>query len=107
MHGQKKRRVLHNLQPVLHHAGVVSSQNWSTGGRLCGGDANALAEELEPLWLTALLLRVPEAFELFGCFISLHSARSSMWLTALGRTDLRMRGGEEDDLDVSRDNMNI
>jgi len=31
----------------------------------------------------------------------------SMWLTALGRADLRRRGGEEDDLDVSRDNMNI
>ena len=38
-----------NLQPVLHHAGVVSAQNLSTGERLCGGDANALAEELEPL----------------------------------------------------------
>ena len=51
-----------NLQPVLHHAGVVSAQNWSTGKRLCGGDANALAKELEPLWFTALLLRVPEVF---------------------------------------------
>jgi hypothetical protein len=37
-----------NLQPVLHHAGVVPAQNWSTGDHLCGGDANALAEELEP-----------------------------------------------------------
>ena len=39
-----------NLQPFLHHAGVVSAQNWSTGERLCGGDANALTEELEPLF---------------------------------------------------------
>jgi hypothetical protein len=30
-----------NLQPVLHHAGVVSAQNWWTGEHLCGGDANA------------------------------------------------------------------
>ena len=71
---KKQRRVLYNLQPVLHHAGVVSSQNWPTGERLCGGDANAMADELEPLWLTALLLRVPEAF---GCYISLHSGRSA------------------------------
>jgi hypothetical protein len=63
-----------NLQPVLHHACVVSVQNWSTGERLCGGEANALAEELEPLWRTALLLRVLEAL---GCYISLHSARSA------------------------------
>jgi hypothetical protein len=49
-------------QPALHHAGVLSAQNWLTGERLCGGDANALAEELEPMWLNALLLRVPEAF---------------------------------------------
>ena len=34
---------------------------------LGGGDANAMAEELEPLWLTALLLRVPEVF---GCYQS-------------------------------------
>jgi hypothetical protein len=27
--------------------------------RESGGDANAMAEELEPLWLTAPLLRVP------------------------------------------------
>ncbi len=34
-----------------------------------------MAEELiEPLWLIALLLRVPEGF---GCYISLHSARSA------------------------------
>jgi hypothetical protein len=63
-----------NLQPVLPHAGVVSAQNWSRGERLCGGDANAMAEALEPLLLTALLLRVPEAF---GCYIGLHSARSA------------------------------
>ena len=48
-----------NLQLVLHPVGVVSSQNWSTGERLCGGDAIALAEELEPLWLTALFLKSP------------------------------------------------
>jgi len=58
---------------VLHHADVVSAQNWSTGDRLCGGDANALTEELEPLlWLTTLLLRV---LEVFTCYISLHSVR--------------------------------
>jgi hypothetical protein len=28
-----------NLQPVLHHAGVVSIQNWWTGAHLCGDDA--------------------------------------------------------------------
>ena len=44
-----------NLQPVLHHAGVVSAHKWSTGEkndhqRLCGADANALVEKLEPLW---------------------------------------------------------
>jgi hypothetical protein len=38
----------------------------------------------EPLWLKALLLRVPEAFE---SYISLHSARSAYGLTALGRTN--------------------
>jgi hypothetical protein len=68
-----------NPQPVLHLAGVASAQNRSTGERLKGGDANAMAEELEPLWLTAILLRVPEAF---GCYISLHSARSACRLTA-------------------------
>jgi hypothetical protein len=50
-----------NMQPVLRHAGVVSPQNWLTG-ELCGGVANILEEEPEPLWLAALLLRVPEAF---------------------------------------------
>jgi hypothetical protein len=44
-----------NLQSVLHHAGEVSAQNWSTGDRLCVSDANVLAEELEPLWLTVIL----------------------------------------------------
>ena len=39
---------------------------------LCGSVANIVAEELEPLWLAALLLRVPEAK---GRYISLHSAR--------------------------------
>ena len=43
----------------------------------------AMEEKLESLWLTALLLRVPEAFE---CYISLRSARSARGLTALGRT---------------------
>ena len=33
-----------------------------------------MAEEPEPLWVAALLLRVPEAF---GRYISLHSARPS------------------------------
>ena len=65
-----------NLQPVLRHASVVSAQNWLTGellySLLCGGVANIVAEELESLWLAALLLRVPEAF---GRYISLHSAR--------------------------------
>ncbi len=41
-----------NPQPVLRLAGVVSAHNWSTGERLCGGDSNVLAEELEPLWFT-------------------------------------------------------
>jgi hypothetical protein len=50
-----------NPQPVLRHAGVVSAQNWLTGERLRGGDANVLPEKLEPLWFTALLLRVPGA----------------------------------------------
>jgi hypothetical protein len=50
-----------------------------------------MAEELEPLWLTAILLRVQEAF---GCYISLHSARSARRLpvTSMGRTDLRCQG---------------
>lgn len=65
-----------NLQPVLRHAGVVSAQNWLTGELLCGGVANILSEEPEPLWLAALLLRVPEAF---GRYISLHSARSACY----------------------------
>jgi hypothetical protein len=60
-----------------------------TGERLCGCDANVLAEELQPLRLTALLLRVPEAF---GYYISLHSARSACRLTALGHTNLRSQG---------------
>ena len=45
-----------NLQPVLRHASAVSAQNWLTG-ELCGGVANTLAKELEPVWLAALLLR--------------------------------------------------
>ena len=63
-----------NLQPVLRHASVVSVQNWLTGELLRGGVVNILAEELEPLWLATLLLRVPKAF---GRYISLHSARSA------------------------------
>ncbi len=47
--------------------------------------AKAMAEELDPLWLTALLLRVLVAF---GCYISLHSAGSVCTVTVLGRTDL-------------------
>ena len=61
-------------RPARRHAGVVSAHHGSTGERLCGGDVNVLEEELEPLLFTALLLRVPEAF---GCYISLHSARSA------------------------------
>jgi len=45
-----------------------------------------MAEELEPLWLAALLLSVPEAF---GRYISLHSARSACGLIVLGRANLR------------------
>jgi hypothetical protein len=63
-----------NLQPVLRHASEVSAQNWLTGALLCVSVTNILAEELEPLWLAALLLRVQEAF---GRYISLHSARSA------------------------------
>jgi len=40
------------------------TENWWTAEHLCGGDASALAEERENLWLTALLLRVPEVFEI-------------------------------------------
>ena len=75
-----------NPQPVLRHVGVVSTQKWATGERLCGGDANVLSEELEPLRFTALLLRAPEAF---GCYISLHSARSACRLTDLSRSQSR------------------
>ena len=60
-----------NLQPVLRHASVVSVQNWLTGELLRGGVVNILAEELEPQWLTVILLRA------FGRYISLHSARSA------------------------------
>jgi hypothetical protein len=38
-----------------------------TGDLLCDGVANILAEELEPLWLAALLLRVLEAFGRYSC----------------------------------------
>ena len=79
-----------NLQPVLRHASIVSAQNWLTGELtcLCGGVANG--RELEPLWLAALLLKVPEVF---GCYISLHSARSACGLTVLGQKD----GGNDND----------
>jgi hypothetical protein len=82
--------VASNLQPVLRHAGIVSAQNWLTGELtcLCGGVANG--RELEPLWLAALLLKVPEVF---GCYISLHSARSACGLTVLGQKD----GGNDND----------
>jgi hypothetical protein len=79
-----------NLQPVLCHAGVVSAPNWWTGEYLCGGDANALVEELEPLRLTALLLRVPEVQ---GCYISLHSARSACRLTEFA-SNLKLKVNE-------------
>jgi hypothetical protein len=36
-----------NLQPVLHHAGVVSAQNWWTGENLCGGYAKKISKALE------------------------------------------------------------
>ncbi len=78
-----------NPKPVLRHTGGVSAQNWSTGERLCGGDAKVLSEELEHLWFTSLLLRVPEAF---GRYVSLHSVRSTCRLTALIRTNLRYQG---------------
>jgi len=38
-----------NLQHVLYYADAVSAQNWSIGDCLCVGDADVLAEELEPL----------------------------------------------------------
>ena len=52
-------------------------------------DANALAKELEHLWLTSLLLRVPEAF---GSHISLQLARSACRQTAFARANLRRQG---------------
>jgi hypothetical protein len=66
-----------NLQTVLRHTGVVSAQSWLTDEHLCVGVANTLAEELEPLLIAKLLLRVQEAF---GRYISLHSARSACGL---------------------------
>jgi hypothetical protein len=65
-----------NLQPVLNHAIIVFAQNWLTGELLFVCVTDILTEELEPLWLAALLLRVPEAF---GRYISLHSARSACY----------------------------
>ena len=50
--------VASNPQPVLRRASVVS-----------GGDANVLAEELEPLWITALLLKILEVFRCYRCYI--------------------------------------
>ena len=67
-----------NLQPFLHHAGIVSAQNWLKVEHLCGGDANVLAKELEPLWLI-VILRVQETLK---CYISLYSARSACSLTS-------------------------
>jgi len=68
--------------PRLAHVG--SPQN---GGQLntCVSVTPVFAEEKEPLWLTALLLMVPEAF---GFYVSLHSAKSepASCLTALART---------------------
>jgi hypothetical protein len=65
-----------NLQPVLNHAIIVFAQNWLTGELLFVCVTDILTEEPEPLWLAALLLRVPEAF---GRYISLHSARSACY----------------------------
>jgi hypothetical protein len=81
---------------VAQPAGQSLKLGWGygLGERLCGRDANALAEELETLWFTALLLRVQEVFGRY--FISLHSARSACSLTALGRTDLRCQGQREE-----------
>jgi hypothetical protein len=33
-----------NLQPVLHHAGIVSAQNWSTGPEALGRYQSALGQ---------------------------------------------------------------
>jgi hypothetical protein len=49
VHPSPSPKRVNNLKPVLHHAGVVSAQNLSTGERQCDGDTNALAEVLEPL----------------------------------------------------------
>jgi hypothetical protein len=38
-----------NLQPVLHHAGKVSAQNWSTGERLCVGHQGKTADFFIPI----------------------------------------------------------
>ena len=74
-----------NQQPVLRHAVVVSAHifNQVSAWVAVTPPINAMAEKLESLLLTVILLRVPKAF---GCYVSLRSARSSRGLTAFGRT---------------------
>ena len=80
-----------NQQPVLRHAVVVPAHSFHQVSPWVAvtPPINAMAEKPESLWLTALLLRVPEAF---GCYISLRSASTACRLTALGRTILRCQG---------------
>ena len=80
-----------NQKPVLRHAVVVPAHSFHQVSPWVAvtPPINAMAEKPESLWLTALLLRVPEAF---GCYVSLRSARSARGLTALGRTHLRCQG---------------
>jgi hypothetical protein len=59
-----------NPQPVLRHVSAVSAPDWSTGSACVAvTPICCLAEELEPLWFTALLLRVPAVF---GCAAAAH-----------------------------------
>ena len=53
-----------NQQPVLRHAVVVPAHSFHQVSAWLGAvpPINAMAEKPESLWLTALLLRVPEAF---------------------------------------------
>jgi hypothetical protein len=81
-----------NPQTVLCHASIVSAQNWSAGDRpVCVSDANVLAEELEPLWFTAILLRVPEA-RLWMLSVCTQPGQQACRLAILGRTNLRCQG---------------
>ena len=65
-----------NQQPVLRHAVVVCAHifNQVSAWVAVTPPINAMAEKLESLCLTMLLLRVQEAF---GCYVSLRSARSA------------------------------